>query len=458
MSACKDFQPPEDGTHSVMRQSGGPKIVWILLLVLLAVSLFTWFILPSQNIEARDIPEPATTVLVTPPVKQIVPPEPPAPSVETHKALVPAGSSVTALLGQYFSAQEILELDKRSKKVFPFTRICAGHPYTIITSDGNFTDFIYEIDDTEQLIISRKTDEITLVKQPIIYDIETELITGVISTSLFDAVMSIGEDTALAIMIADIFQWDIDFILDIRSGDTFQVLVEKRTREGHAAGYGNILAAEFINQGQVFRVARFQDGDQSFSYYDENGDNIRKAFLKAPVSFTRISSGFSMRRFHPISKTWKAHPAIDYVAPVGTPIKTVGDGTISRIGSTKYNGNFIEVRHSNGYRTIYLHMKNFARGMKLHKRVAQGQVIGYLGGTGMATGPHLCFRMKKNGAPVNPAKLRAPAARAISKENLVAYKQTVAPLFARLDKSQSVPDQVARLDTTLQKGAVSINK
>ncbi len=446
MTFNQDFQAPRNSGQNDQTGKPAKRFLLVALLVVLVSTTILWLISPGPEIEARETPVNRTGPPPEPLPK--LPELPPEPVIETVRNVVPDGSSITALLGDHFSAQEILELDRRSRDIFPFTRICAGRPYRITTEDGRFASFVYEIDDQEQLIISRQGDEVVIERQPIIYEVTTELVQGVISTSLFDAVTAIGEDPAFAIMLADIFQWDIDFILDIRSGDTFRALVEKRSRDGHSAGYGHILAAEFVNQGTVFRVARFQDGDQPASYYNESGENVRKAFLKAPVSFTRISSGYTMKRFHPISKTWKAHPAIDYVAPVGTPIKTVGDGTISRIGYTKYNGNFIEIRHSNGYRTIYLHMKGFARGMKLNKRVAQGQVIGYLGGTGMATGPHLCFRMKKDGAPVNPTRLRAPAAKAVSKDNLAAFQERVAPLFAQLEGGEHQPDMVASLETS----------
>ncbi len=361
------------------------------------------------------------------------PPPPPEPVREEITNTIPAGSSITALLGDYFTSQEIYILGKKSRDVFPFTKICAGHPYKIVTIDGEFDSFVYEIDDQELLVIQRKDGELQLERQPIVYAITTELVQGTIHSSLLEAVHDSGEEQKLAFILADIFAWDIDFIRDLRVGDTFQALVEKRFRDGRPAGYGKVIAAEFVNQKKVFRAIRFKDGNQHASYYNEKGENLRKAFLKAPLAFNRISSGFTMHRFHPILKTWKAHPAIDYVAPVGTPIKTVGDGTIYRIGFTRGNGNFIEVRHSNGYSTIYLHMKGFARGLHKGARVTQGQVIGYLGGTGMATGPHLCFRMRLNGRPVNPTKLKVPAAKSVSKEHLAEFKALAAPLIAQLD-------------------------
>ncbi|MFN2366993.1 MAG: M23 family metallopeptidase, partial [Desulfurivibrionaceae bacterium] len=309
-----------------------------------------------------------------------------------------------------------------------------GQPYQLCTLDDQFDSFLYEIDQHEQLLIRRQDDQFEISRIPIAYEVEEEVVKGVISSSLFNAVEEIGEKPGLAITLADIFAWDIDFILDIREGDSFQAVVEKRFREGQPAGYGRILAAEFVNRGRSYRAVLFKDGsDNRSAYYDPEGKNLRKAFLKAPLSFTRISSGFTMKRFHPITKTWKAHPAIDYVAPTGTPIKTVGDGTVVRKGYTSGNGNFAEIRHTNGYSTIYLHMSKFAKGMAKGKRVSQGQVIGYVGATGLATGPHLCFRMRKNGDPVNPGRIKVPSAPAVSQENMGEFLALATPLLARLD-------------------------
>ena len=438
MSLQQDFQPPRGSVNPLERRFKKGKVVALAALVLFGgIGLLLLSGGSSPELEARETP-----VVVSVPV---APPALPEPVREVIKNIVPAGSSITALLGDYFTAQEIYNLNLQSRDIFPFTKICADHPYRICMLDGQFSSFVYEIDAEEQLVISRDAEQINMERQPILYEVTTELVQGTIKTSLFEAVAEIGEKPELAILLADIFAWDIDFILDIRSGDTFQALVEKRFREGQPASYGKILAAEFVNQENVFKAIRFQDGAQSASYYNEKGENVRKAFLRAPVSFSRISSGYSLHRFHPILKSWKSHPAIDYVAPVGTPIKTVGDGSIYRIGFTKGNGNFIEVRHSNGYASIYLHMKGFARGLKKGKRVSQGQVIGYLGGTGMATGPHLCFRMRHNGAPVNPTRLKVPAAKAVSTENLPKFQLLAAPLLARLDESRA-RIHVAKLD------------
>jgi murein DD-endopeptidase MepM/ murein hydrolase activator NlpD len=342
------------------------------------------------------------------------------------------GDTITALLGNYLSTKQILQMAQQSKKIFPFSNLRSGQPYKLFLVDDQFDSFIYDIDSNEQLLIHQNENEFKISRILIQYDVTTDVVKGAIISNLFDAVSKAGEEAELAINLADIFAWDIDFILDIREGDSFQVVVEKRFREGQPAGYGRILAAEFVNQGKSFQAILFSDGNGNIDYYDIEGRNLRKAFLKAPLAFTRISSGFTMKRFHPITKTWKAHPAIDYVAPVGTPIKTVGDGKVIRIGYTRGNGNFIEIRHTNGYSTLYLHMSKFAKGIKKGKRVDQGQVIGYVGSTGLATGPHLCFRMRKDGAPVNPNKVKMPSAPAVSSENMAQFHTLAEHMLARL--------------------------
>jgi murein DD-endopeptidase MepM/ murein hydrolase activator NlpD len=433
----RDFQPPR-GSFQQNRQRRSkrrflPAI--FLLLGLTVAGLLLFGTPPSGQLQAQVAP----VEISAPPVELPTPPD-----LKEYADVIKPGETISALLGAYFSPQEIHALNKQSKKVFPFTRICAGQPYKICTTDEQFESFTYEIDGEEQLIIRAGDDAPIIEKVPIDYQVETELVRGVIDSSLFEAVAAAGESSELAMYLADIFAWDIDFIRDIRVGDTFQALVEKRYREDAPAGYGKVLAAEFANRGDSFRAIYYQDGDNPPSYYDPDGKSVRKAFLKAPLSFSRISSGFSMKRFHPITKTWKSHPAIDYAAPRGTPIKTVGDGTITRIGYTSANGNFMEIRHNNSYTTLYLHMSKFARNMKKGKRVSQGQVIGYVGSTGLATGPHLCFRMRKNGAPVNPDRVKVPASRPVSEANMAEFRALVEPRLARLEGRET--NQVAQAE------------
>jgi murein DD-endopeptidase MepM/ murein hydrolase activator NlpD len=351
------------------------------------------------------------------------------------EARILKGETASSLLGSYLSSLEIQQLAEQCRPIFPLSRLGACQQYRLHLEEENFARFEYDINAHEQLIICREEDGFEISRQPIAYEVQQELIRGSIRTNLFEAVAARDEQPELAIALADIFAWDIDFIRDVRQGDTFQVLFEKRFRDGQPAGYGKILAAEFINRGQTSQAFLYKNGSDT-SYFDAEGRSIRKAFLKAPLSFTRISSGFSNRRFHPITQTWRAHPAIDYAAPPGTPIMTVGDGSITEIGYNKNNGNYIKIRHNNGYETIYLHMQKFAKGMQKNKRLAQGQVIGYVGSTGLATGPHLCFRMVKNGAPINPQTIKSPKAAPIPAERLAEFKLAISPYLAMLQREE----------------------
>lgn len=367
---------------------------------------------------------------------------PAPPSSRVIEGEISPGDTIAALLGDYLSSQELHELASESRKVFPLSSICAGKPYKVCIEKGALERFEYDINAEDQLIISRGDQGFAVSRVPIDYTIEKKLVRGTITANLFEAVAKTGEGDSLAMALGDIFAWDIDFIRDLRSGDSFQVLVEKRFREGAPAGYGAILAAEFVNQGKSYRAFQFRDGNRSPAYYDAQGHSLKKAFLKAPLSFSRISSGFTMRRFHPISKTWKAHPAIDYAAATGTPIMTVADGSITKIGYTQYNGNHIKIRHPSGIETLYLHMSKFAKGMRAGKKLSQGDVIGYVGSTGLATGPHLCFRMTRNGAPVNPNSIKSIAADPIGRNRLAEFKSTIGPYLAMFENRDSIQAQV----------------
>lgn len=409
----------------------------VLVLFLGALFLFYEHDAPIDTEEESQVLNLTATGETTPGIT--APPAPP--SSRVIEGEISPGDTIAALLGEYLSGQELHDLATESRKVFPLSSICVGKPYKVCIDKGALERFEYDIDAEDQLIITRDDKGFEVAKIPIDYTIERKLVRGTITANLFEAVEKTGEGDSLAMALGDIFAWDIDFIRDLRSGDSFQVLVEKRFREGAPAGYGAILAAEFVNQGKSYRAFQFKDGNRSPAYYDANGHSLKKAFLKAPLSFSRISSGFTMRRFHPITKTWKAHPAIDYAAATGTPIMTVGDGSITKIGYTQYNGNHIKIRHTNGIETLYLHMSKFAKGMRAGKKLSQGDVIGYVGSTGLATGPHLCFRMTRNGAPVNPASIKSIAADPIGRNRLGEFKSTIGPYLAMFENRDSIQAQ-----------------
>jgi murein DD-endopeptidase MepM/ murein hydrolase activator NlpD len=356
-------------------------------------------VLASHSIK---LPPPSTNELPVPPVELL--------DIQIVKGTVKRGDTISSLLNNYLPLKTIYALDKQSADIFSLHRINKGHCYKIILQEGNLTGFEYEIDKENKLVIQKGNQEFSINQMPIDYDVSLEMVIATIDYSLFEAVRKSGERSELAWKLSDIFAWDIDFIRDIQPGDRFKVLVEKRYQEGKLAGYGKIQAAVFINKGNRFDAFLHKDANGVSGYYDGKGNSLQKAFLKAPLAFSRISSKFTAKRLHPILHTVRAHPGVDYAAPTGTPIKTVGDGIITRIGYSKTRGNYVIIRHCNGYVTRYYHMRKFAKGMKKSKRVLQGEIIGHVGMTGLATGPHLCFGIKKNGKLLDPLTYNAPAA------------------------------------------------
>lgn len=357
-------------------------------------------------------------------------------SLSLKAGVIQRGDTLMALLGDFFSPGEIIGLARQCEDIFSLSRITAGQAYAITTQGEDFRGFEYHINASEKLKILKAEEGFQITRALIEFDVSVERVAGTINSHLYEAVAQTGETAELAVRLADIFAWDIDFLRDIRQGDSFAVVVEKRSLDGEPAGYGRILAAEFINQGQAHRGFLFETEAGLGHYYDENGRSLRKAFLKAPLDFARITSGFSRNRLHPILGVSRPHLGTDYAAPTGTPIKSVGEGTITVMARDNASGNYVTVRHANGYETSYLHMSRFASGLKRGLRVRQGQVIGYVGQTGWATGPHVCFRMKRNGQHINPVKLKVPPAEGVPQARMEDFAQVVSSMRAELGSEQ----------------------
>ncbi|MCG8637250.1 MAG: M23 family metallopeptidase [Desulfobacterales bacterium] len=341
-----------------------------------------------------------------------------SPQIKTISGKIRKGETASSLLNDYMPLKTIYDIDKKARPVFPLTKLRRGQPYKISLLEDSFVAFEYEIDTNDRLLIRREADSYDISKLPIEYEIRQEVISVDIRSSLAEAVKRAGERTRLTWKLADIFAWDIDFIRDIRPGDAFEVLVEKRYKDGKFCGYADVKAAFFTNRGITYKAFLHENGQGRKSYFNEKGQSLEKAFLKAPLNYSRISSSFSNNRFHPILKKYRAHPGVDYAAPRNTPIKTVADGIIKSIYYSKTTGRQITIRHFSGYETAYFHMNKYAKGMKKGKKVTQGDVIGYVGKTGLATGYHLCFRMRKNGKPVNPLDQSPTAAKPVVREEM----------------------------------------
>ena len=259
---------------------------------------------------------------------------------------------------------------------------------------------------------------------------------GTIEDSLFSAGKAAGMPDTQIMQLANIFGWDIDFILDIRKGDSFSLLYQEKYLDGEKIGNGEILAAEFINQGKSFQAVRYTDKNDRTSYFTPEGLSMRKAFLRNPVDFMYISSSFKPKRFHPILKRWKAHRGIDYRAKTGTPIRAAGDGKVTESGYNKYNGKYVFIQHGQGIVTKYLHMTR--RAVSRGKRVKQGQVIGYVGMTGLAEAPHLHYEFLVNGVHRNPRTVKLPQAKPIAQSERPLFAAATLKLLEQLEARKSV--------------------
>lgn len=310
---------------------------------------------------------------------------------------------------------ELFELKKASADIHKLKYVYPGRPYKIIIDDkSQINKFTYWIDNDNILNITRTDSGFCASKKKVEYEKKIMHVGGVIKDNLIESMGEENDSLLLALQLFDIFAWDIDFSTDLRKGDIFKIVVESCYLNNEFKKYGNILAAEFINNGQPYHAFRFEHNGE-VDYYDDEGKSLRRSFLKAPLSFRRISSRFSKRRFHPILKIYRPHLGVDYAAPTGTPVSAVGDGTITFAGYKGQNGKLVIIRHPNSFRTYYGHLSKIKKGIRRGVKVKQGQVIGYVGATGLATGPHLDYRIKKHNRFVNPLTLKLPRGKSIPK-------------------------------------------
>ncbi len=346
---------------------------------------------------------------------------------EILRGEVQRGDTAGKILGEWMDANDLAALLAAAKPVYALTSICFGQPFAIVRDpdDGSFRSFCYEINQEASLVVEKTPEGFRARQEEIDYRITLTAVRGRIVSTLSEAVAQEGENVALAIALADIFASEINFITDLREGDSFEVLVEKRFRGDAFAGYGRVLGARFVNRGERHAAYLFHNEQGRETYYDAKGENLRRQIMKAPLSFLRVTSRYSMARRHPVFGNVRPHQGIDYGAPSGTPIMAVGDGVITSIGRAGGYGNQIIIRHNNGLESLYGHMSRFAKTMKKGKRVRQGQPIGYVGATGTATGPHLDFRIRKNGTFVNPGKLIIPRDPGLEKRRLDRYRAVV---------------------------------
>jgi murein DD-endopeptidase MepM/ murein hydrolase activator NlpD len=284
--------------------------------------------------------------------------------------------------------------------------------------DGELEDLRVVLDRRTELRLARRGEDIAVARVERPVTSEVQRLKGPVTTSLFAAVEQAGGQPELAVRMAEVFQWDMDFMRDVRVGDEFVAVVERRDVDGTFYDYGTLYAARYVNDGRVLNAVAYPDENGRVGYYDLEGRPLRKQFLRSPLKLSRITSRFSMSRFHPVLKKRMPHYGIDYGAPVGTPVHVTADGRVTLVGRNGGAGRMVRVRHPNGYETNYLHLSRYGPGVSTGVRVAQGDVIGYVGSSGLSTAPHLDYRVKLNGRWINPLSISSPPAEPLSTERL----------------------------------------
>jgi len=357
------------------------------------------------------------------------------------KDQVKSGDNLSSILLKYKIGQQAVEkLVQKSEGIFDVRRIKAGNKYTVLCTNDSLRKAVYLIYEQSptHYVVFETGDSLNIHTGEKEVTIRMKAASGKISSSLWNAVIDAGASPNLAVELSEIYAWSIDFYA-IQPGDNFTVFYEELVVDNEQIGMGNISSARFNHAGKDIYAFRFiQDG--AVDYFDETGMSLRKAFLKAPLKFSRISSRFSNSRLHPVLRIRRPHHGVDYAAPKGTPVHTVGSGTVTDVRYAGGAGRMVKIKHNATYSTAYLHLSGYGPGIKAGARVSQGQVIGYVGSTGLSTGPHLDFRFYKNGTPVDPLKVESPPALPVKKELLVDFNQMRLKLTRQHD-SLTMPDK-----------------
>lgn len=331
------------------------------------------------------------------------------PALNVIHDTVKKGETLSRIFSKHdLQQEEILPIRNACLSVYPVRKLHPGNPYKLeIEEDGRVSSFRYWIDDDSLLDIRRGDEGFHAHLEPIPYQTRTLVLEGTIEDNLVNSMGTDRERYALALALSDIFAWDIDFTGDLQKGDSYRIVAEGLYLNGKFRKFGRILAAEFRNRDEIFKAYCYEL-EGRIGYYDEKGNALKKSFLRAPLSFRKISSHYSSNRLHPVLKIRRPHRGLDYAAPAGTPVSSVADGIVLFAGRRGQYGKLVVIGHPNGWETRYGHLCRIAQDIKAGSRVAQGQVIGNVGSTGLATGPHLHYEVKVNGANIDPLSVPVP--------------------------------------------------
>lgn len=407
--------------------------------------------IPSKNIPGLEIQgtETQATPIAVPAVEAIIQtvaalPEPV--KTQDQKPAAPQWKEFTVQNGDNLSVlfkraglndRTIYELFSDAKDAKDLRNIRPGQKMAFLVENGQLQGLNYIIDELNSLSFTRETKGFIGKEIALKPDIKYAFRQASIDSSLYMAGKRAGMPSNLTMELANIFGWDIDFALDIQKGDSFKIMYEEQFLNGKRIGTGKIMAAEFTNAGKTFKAVRYTDKQGASNYYTPDGRGMHKAFLRTPIEFAKISSHFSLGRKHPVLHIIRAHKGTDYAAVRGTPIRSTGNGKVAFAGRKNGFGNTVVIQHGQGIETLYGHMNGFAKGIRSGSRVSQGDVIGYVGSTGLASGPHLHYEFHVNGQVRNPVTVPLPKSIGIEKTELARFNETTRPLIAKLDQYKS---------------------
>lgn len=379
----------------------------------------------DSDVSIQDIKTPSTVVDL-----------PVIPLEEEFPHVIPPKSSLFLVLRELqIDPAVIHEVVEASKPVYNLSRMHPGIRFQLTydsLSGTQLTQIQFRLSALEKLTLTREHTSWRAEKTVEQVDVQIVHFSGTVNSSLWDSAVKAGMDPDLISELADIFGWEVDFAREVRVHDRWRLSVEQKKVKGQPVGWGAILAAEYVNSGEVHQAALFRLNNEDRGYFTPAGQSLRKVFLKSPIRYGRITSGFKRRRFHPVLQIYRAHQGVDYGAPIGTPVRSVGDGTVIFAARSGGGGNVIKVRHNATYQTAYKHLNGYARGIRSGVRVKQGQVIGYVGNTGMSTGPHLHFEFYQSGSYIDPLGKRFPSAEPVPSEHLTYFKSSAAELLKTL--------------------------
>lgn len=355
-----------------------------------------------------------------------------------------------ALRREGLSQGEIQELVDALRVVQDLRRLRDGTKFSVTLdgATGRILQVEVSLDIQSVLLVERVGERLQARKEMKPLEVRQRVVFGTIQGSLFGAMEKAGMPASVTLALANIFEYDIDFHVDLRAGDSFGILLEEKWIGDRRVGYGRILAAKFTNKGRTFSAFYFRGNDTPAGYFDHTGKSLRKAFLRSPLKFTRITSGFTHARFHPILEIYRPHLGVDYAAPAGTPVRAVADGRVIFAGWNGGFGDQVKIQHGHSYVSMYGHLSRFGSGIRPGATVRQGEVIGYVGATGLATGPHLDFRLMKGGQFVNPLKVNFINADPVSPKEVATFRHLVARRTMDLDGAMAAAATVSRTSAT----------